>query len=200
MQNILSLKKEFVLLITGLLLVILAMNAAYVQTIVSSKPTNAVEIIPTPTPDPSLDLVSLDNALSFTLPASWQKADHLDPSGLNTYIKLTSPEFNSPEPGVIDSGVGIIIGRVYNLNAADSLKTKLNASYDLDTYNVMPIQIGDQNAMTMHKEGLNINARIIYVATQNHLWDITITSKSLEDEARHQSQIDFFLDSINFKN
>lgn len=186
-------------MITGLFLVVLAMLGSFSQLNMLITGAENPKVLPTATPDPSLDFVSLDNTISFTLPPSWQKADHLDPAGLNTYIKLTSPDFNSPEPGIIDSGVGIIIGRVYNLSAADSLKTKLNASYGLDTYNVMPIQIGDQNAMTMHKEEVKINTRMIYIATQTHLWDITITSKSLEDAQKYQGEIDAFLSSIKFK-
>lgn len=200
MQNILSLKKEFILLITGLLLVILAMNGNYVQTMVSTRSSNAIAIKPTPTPDPSLDKASLDSAISFTLPASWKKADQIDPSGINTYLKLTSSDFQSSTPGVIDSGVGVVIGRVYDLKAGESVRSKLSASYGLDTYNVMPLSIAGQNGMTMHKDGANINARIIYVATQTHLWDITITSKSLEDAQKYQGEIDAFLNSIKFKN
>lgn len=198
MQNILSLKKEFILLITGLLLVILALNGSVIQTIIAKRSSESIETKPTPTPDPSKDLASLDDSIKYTLPASWQKVDHLDPAGLNTYIKITSPDFNSPEPGLVSSGVGIVIGRNYDLNAGEAVKSKLNASYDLDIYNVTPLQVSNQNAISMQKDGANVNARIIYVATKTHLWDITITSKSLEDQSRYQGEINSFLSSINF--
>lgn len=197
MQNILTLKKEFILLITGLLLVVLAMNGNFIHNLVSTRNSQAIEVKPTPAPDPSKDLSALGD-ITYVLPAGWQKVDHVDPSGLNTYIKITSPDFNSPQPGLIDSGIGIVIGRVYDLNAEESVKAKLNASYDFDTYNVIPLKINNKNAVSMHKDGINIDGRFIFVATNSHLWDITITSKNSEDAQRYQGDIDTFLDSINF--
>ena len=200
MQNILTLKKEFILLITGLLLVILAMNASYIsRRVLSSKGSElSAQAIATPTPDPSKDFNSLDSSVAFTLPPSWKKVDHIDSAaGTNTYIKLTSPDFQAPDPVNLQSGVGIVINRVYDLKAQDTLNNKLNAQYNFDTYNVTPLEIGGQNAMTMHKDNSG-HFRIIYVATHTHLWEITITSKSLEDEQRYQSDINTFLTSIKF--
>lgn len=198
MQNILGLKKEFLLLITGLILVIIALNGNVLSKTVLSRSTGQLETVPSPTPDPAKDLTSLYTKLTFTLPQNWQKTDHTDlAAGQNTYIKITTPDFQAPDPANVQSGIGIVVNRTYDLKAEESLKTKLNAQYDFDTYNVMPLRIGDKNAMTMHKDNSG-HYRIIYVATQTHLWDITITSKSLEDEQRYQSDINTFLDSIKF--
>lgn len=200
MQNILTLKKEFILLITGLLLVILAMNASYISRgILFSKNSNLnSQATASPTPDPSKDFTSLDSKISFSLPPSWTKVDHIDSTaGTNTYIKLTTPDFQAPDPVNLQSGLGIVINRIYDLKAEDSLNNKLNAQYSFDTYNVTSLKIGDKNAITMHKDNSG-HYRIIYVATPTHLWDITITSKSLEDEQRYQADINTFLNSIKF--
>lgn len=197
MPNLTHFKKELFLLSLGLFLVAMALfnnlNPQFTEILGSERP----EITPTPTPDPSKDLISLDSNLSYTLPALWQKSDHIDPSGKDTYIKLTSPDFNSPEASQVQNGIGIIVDRAYDLKSEDSLKSKLDAVYDFDTYNITSIKINDKNAMTMHQDK-NGHLRLIYVATPTHLWEITITSKSLEDEQKYQGDINQFLNSIKF--
>ena len=154
--------------------------------------------IPTPTPDPSKDFNSLDNNISYSFPLNWQKSDHIDKLGENTYLKFTSSDFISPEPGAVDQGIGIVISRTYDLNSESSLKSKLDKVYDFNTYNVMPIKIDNKNAMTMQQEGDGYR-RFIYIATQNHLWEIIIASKSLEEQARYEAEISQFLNSIKLK-
>lgn len=197
MSNLSQFKKELFLLSLGLFLAGIALfnylNPQLTEILGSERPA----MTPTPTPDPAKDLNSLDNSLSYTLPALWKKSDHIDPAGDDTYIKITSPDFNSPEASQVQNGVGLIIDRTYDLKAEVSLKAKLDTVYDFDTYNITPIKLNGKNGMTMHQDK-NGHHRLIYIATQTHLWEITITSKSLEDEQKYQGDINTFLNSIKF--
>lgn len=199
MPNIAAYKKELALLATGLALASFALFGNSNLSILQTSGSELAQPSPTPTPDPAKDRNSLDNYISYTLPPIWRKTDYIDTvSGIDTISKIVSPDFNAPETGV-ETGVGIIIDRAYDLNSEDSLKTKLNTVYGFDTYNVMPIKINDKNAMTMHQDK-NGHHRYIYIATEKHLWEITITSKSLEEEQKYQGQIDLILNSIKFTN
>ena len=150
--------------------------------------------------DPAKDLESLDNYITYSLPEGWNKQDQVDEElGNNTLISLTSPDFDSPETFVVNSGVRIIIDRTYDPAAEETLNTKLNAQYEFYDYNILPMEVGGKNSMTMHEDYEGHN-RFIYIADGDHLWQISITSKSLEDEENYQGTIDNFLNSIQFKN
>lgn len=196
MNTLLKYKKELILLITGIILGSIAIFGNLSPLL----PTQAeiTQAKPTPITDPSKDLISLDNSITYDLPNLWQKTDHIDPQGVNTYLKLTTPDFSAPEPSKVDSGIGVVINRTYDLNSENTLKDKLNAVYGFDIYNVTLLTLDGKNAMTMHKDGENVHARIIYIATKTHLWDITITSKSLEDAQRYQGEIDSLINSMIF--
>ena len=199
MQNILTLRKEFILLITGLLLVVLAVNGNFIQTKVSTRGSEAIETKPTPTPDPRREFKSLESFISYTVPPAWQKEDYVDEQfGQTAYITLKSPDYNSPETYIINSGLGITISRSYDLNAEETLKNKLNSQYESYVYNILPAKVAGKNAMTMHEDYEGHN-RFVYIATEKHLWQITFSSKSLEDESRYQGDIENFLSSIRFK-
>lgn len=199
MQNLHLFKKEIVLLCAGLMLVFLALFANFNPVLIESLKSEKVTPTPTPTPDPSKDLKSLDNYLDFTLPVGWKKTDYLDTKfGKDTIIKLTTTDFDSPEPTVINGGVGIVIDRTYDLKSEETLSKKLNQNYGFETYNVMPLTIDGKNAMTMHQDGES-HHRYIYIAAPTHLWEITVASKSLEDESRYDPEIENFLKSIKFK-
>lgn len=200
MKNLSNFKKEITLLVIGLACVILAIFANFNPAWTQKLTSEAATATPTPTPDPSKDLISLDNFLTYQPPEAWQKTDYIDiQTGKSTFIKLTSPDFDSPQPSIIENGVGIIIDRSYDINSEETLKNKLNTNYGFDTYNVTPLNIAGKNAMTMHKDA-DGHHRFIYIANGNHLWEISIASKSLEDEAKYQGHIETFLASIQFKN
>lgn len=149
--------------------------------------------------DPSKDFQSLDNYISYFLPEGWKKEDQVDwEFGLNTLLALTSPDYNSPEPFVVESGVRIIIDRSYDPKPEETLNNKLNAPYEFYDYNIRQIKVSGKNAMTMHEDYKGHN-RFIYAADGAYLWQISITSKSLEDEQKYQAEIDSFLNSIKFK-
>lgn len=199
MPNLSAYKKELILLGIGLVLATFALFGNPSLSFLQTRGSELAQVTPTPTPDPAKDRNSLDNYISYTLPPMWRKTDYIDTaSGIDTITKIVSPDFNALETGV-ESGVGIIIDRTYDLNAEDSLKAKLNTVYGFDTYNVMPIKINDKNAMTMHQDK-NGHHRYIYISTGKHLWEITITSKSLEDEQKYQGQIDIILNSLKLTN
>lgn len=149
--------------------------------------------------DPSKDFQSLGNYISYLLPEGWKKEDQIDwEFGGNTLLALTSPDYNSPEPFVVNSGVRIIIDRSYDPKSEELLNTKLNAHYEVYDYNIRQIKVAGKNAMTMHEDYKGHN-RFIYIAEGNYLWQISITSKSLEDEQKYQAEVDSFLNSITFK-
>mgnify|MGYP000137023982 CR=1 FL=1 len=202
MKNLHNFKKEITLLLTGLLLAFTALflninNPSWARTLESEK-TVLVEQKPV---DPAKDFESLDNYLTYSIPMAWIKTGNIDKElGNNTHLKLTSPDFISHEPAIIESGVGIVIDRLYDPKSEESLTVKLNKVYEFDTYNVMPTKIDNKNAMTMHKDSDSGHMRFIYIASGTHLWQLTISSKSLEDEQKYQGEIENFLTSIKFKN
>lgn len=149
--------------------------------------------------DPSKDFRSLDNHISYFLPDGWKKEDQIDREfGKNTLLALTSPDYNSPEPFVVESGVRVIVDRSYDPESEETLNNKLNAQYQFYDYNIRALTLGDKSALTMHEDYKGHN-RFIYIADDDYLWQISITSKSLEDEQKYEAEIDSFLNSIKFK-
>lgn len=149
--------------------------------------------------DPAKDFQSLDNHINYLIPEGWGKIDQVDKQfGKSTNIALTSPDFVASNSSVVKSGTKIWISRSYDLKVEETLNNKLNTKYPIYNYNVMAFKVGGRNAMTIY-EDLNEHNRFVYIAQGNHLWQITVSSKSLEDEQKYQTIIDAFLDSIRFK-
>lgn len=197
MQNLAGYKKELILLFTGLSLLVIALLASLVPQEMRTRGSEIVKT--TPTPDPRKEFKSLDNFITYTFPPAWQKEDYVDEQfGQAAYISLKSPDYNSPETFIINSGIGITISRTYDPAAEETLRNKLNAQYQSYVYNVLPIKIAGKNSMTMHQD-YEGHHRLIYISNGSHLWQITIASKSLEDESRYQGDIENFLNSIRFK-
>lgn len=149
--------------------------------------------------DPSKDFKSLNNYISYSVPADWKKIDQVDTgSGSNTLIALTSPDFESSASGAVRAGVRITINRSYELKPEETLKSKLNSSYQFYDYNIRALTLDNKSAMTMH-EDYNGHFRFVFVANGDHLWQIAITAKSLEDEQKYEKEINSFLASVKFK-
>lgn len=149
--------------------------------------------------NPAKNFKSLDSYIIYNPPEGWSKQDRVDhESGNNTWLALTSPDFDSPDSLIINSGIKIFITRSYDLKAQNNLTDRLNAQYPTYDYNIRPIKIGGENAMTMH-EDYEGHHRFICVVNGNYLWQINISSKSLEEEQKYDLEINNFLDSIKFK-
>ena len=193
-------RKEVILLVAGLLLIILNISGLGEKAAQSYTINTRAQSTPTPTPDPRKEFKSLETYISYNLPSGWQKKDYVDQEFGNTaYITLTSPDYESPETFIINSGVRISITRTYDTQSEETLSRKLGDKYEIYNYNVMPLKIDGKNAMTMHEDYEGHN-RFIYIANGNHLWQISIASKSLEDEAKYEEFIKHFLSSVKFKN
>jgi hypothetical protein len=148
--------------------------------------------------DPQKDFKSLDNYLSYSIPAQWQKTDQVDQEfGMNTLIALSSPDFESSSSGVIDKGVRVTINRSYDPRPEETVKNKLNTQYPFYDYNIRGLVVDGKNAMTMH-EDYNGHNRFIFIASGEHLWQIGISSKNLEEEQRYEAEINSFLNSVKF--
>ncbi|HLC88158.1 MAG TPA: hypothetical protein VJG66_03855 [Patescibacteria group bacterium] len=198
MQNSLSLKDAIFFLVS------LAIACAVVVFILNDyTKTRAAEIqeqtLSAKQMNPAKNFRSLDSYIIYSPPEGWSKQDQVDhESGNNTWLALTSPDFDSPDSLIINSGIKIFITRSYDLKAQDSLTDRLNAQYPTYDYNIRPIKIGGENAMTMHEDYQGHN-RFIYIANGSHLWQISIASKNLDSEQEYDLEINSFLDSIRFK-
>lgn len=149
--------------------------------------------------DPMRNFESLDNFISYSVPKSWQKTDQVDKElGNNTLIALSSPNFESPETFIINKGIRITINRSYDPSAEDTVRKKLNSEYQFYDYNVRAMTIDGKNAMTMHEDYEGHN-RFVFIASDNYLWQIGISSKNLDEEQKYESEINTFLNSIKFK-
>lgn len=149
--------------------------------------------------DPLKEYKSLDNYIIYFVPAGWKKTDQVDREfGKNTLIALTSPDFDSPENMTINSGIRVIINRSYDPGSEETLKNKLNARYQFYDYNIRVLTFDNKNAMTMHEDYKGHN-RFIYVANGDYLWQIAISSKSLQDEQKYEGEINSVLSSVKFK-
>jgi hypothetical protein len=150
--------------------------------------------------DPSKDFKSLDNYISYISPIAWKKVDQVDEEfGENTLIALTSPDFESTQSGIISKGIRITINRSYHMQPEETIKSKLNYQYPIYDYNIRPTTLDSKDAMTMHEDYQGHN-RFIFAANGNYLWQIAISSKSLEDEQKYEVEIANFLASVKFKN
>lgn len=200
MKNLQLLRKKATVLVT--ILILLLLGFALLRPKAVTNPTHSLtefEPISTTEPEPKKEFSSLDNYIEYAIPKNWHKEDHVDTEyGNYSYLYLISPDFDSPETFLIKNGIRVSISRGYTANAEQSLSNRLNAEYESYDYDIAPLKINGKNAMTMHEDYEGHN-RFIYIADKDYLWQISLSSKSLEDEAKYKTEIDNFLSSIKFK-
>lgn len=149
--------------------------------------------------DPTKDFKSLSNYITYETPQNWTANDQVDEEfGDKTNLSLSSPDFEASQSGAVKTGIKIWISRSYDTNPENTIANKLKATYPVYDYNILSTKIAGKPAMTLH-EDLQGHNRFIYVAGLNHLWTITISSNSLEEEQKYESEIATFLNSIQFK-
>lgn len=155
---------------------------------------NPTRANPTVSPTPYINHDPLvDTLASYTVPSGWKKYIHADEN--SNYVDLTSPDFK----GELAAEKGARI-RISRFKTEDPQKFISSIQNDTLTYqkDKKLTQINGYTVFSLHEDYEGHHQQYMFIQG-SYIWDISITTPSIEIESTYRGTIDSFVNSIHFK-